>query len=317
MRGPGIPTEELGTGRSLHPPPRKRRPTELVLTGATGFLGARVVSQLAERGKRVRALARLGSNTSSSSGSRVLWVTGDLLEPSSLAPLLEGARVLVHMAAKMQSSDEAAVRAVNTDGTRALLSAAGEAGVERIVFVSSVAAQRMGMGPYGESKREGEDLVRDSGLDWVILRPPLIYGPGSPMIERMSRMARLPMAAVPGGRALHYPVHVDDVASAVIQAALASDVTGRNYDLPGPEGVSLQQLVDRIRGIRGRPGRTLRLPRRLTLAGSRVLERLGSDALPREAVLGSYAGGALDGRPAAEALGFCPRGLNQGLSESI
>ena len=87
--------------------------------------------------------------------------------------------------------------------------------------------------------------------------------------------------------------------------------------LPGPEGVSLQQLVDRIRTVRGRSGRTLRLPRRLTLAGSRVLERLGSDALPREAVLGSYAGGALDGAPAATALGFQPRGLDEGLADGL
>lgn len=284
-----------------------RRP--LALTGGTGLVGRAVLRALAQDGRTVRALHR-----DTPGPEAVTWVTGELERPESLRHLVRGAGAVLHLAAAMGVSDPQQLQRVNVAGTRALLNAARAAGVQRFVYVSSAAAGRETRGPYADSKRAAEELVRASGLDWVVLRPPAVIGPGSQLETTVLRLARLGVVPVVGGRGPLHPVHVDDLARLCLEAADREGIGGRTYAAGGPDPVSMTGLARAV--VRASPHRALvvPLPGRVALAAARVLEAvLPRPPLTREAVQGILEGGAGDSGPARQALGFEPRSLEQAL----
>jgi NADH dehydrogenase len=159
-----------------------------------------------------------------------------------------------------------------------LLAAARAHGVRRLVFTSSVSATRARRGPYGETKRAAEELVRASTVPYVVLRPSLIYGdPGTPgLVGALAGYLRtLPVVPVIGnGRIVLDPVHLDDVC-AVIEACLdRDDVVGRTYDVLGPDRVTFDDFLRRLGGMLGVRRRLLHLPGPLALLLARVLGAL-------------------------------------------
>jgi uncharacterized protein YbjT (DUF2867 family) len=127
----------------------------------------------------------------------VTWVPGALDDQAALAKLVAGADAVIHVAGVVNAPDRAGFAAGNVDGTRAVLAAAEAAGVARFVHVSSLAAREPGLSNYGWSKAESEPLVAGSALDWRIVRPPAIYGPGERDILELFRVARYGFVPLP------------------------------------------------------------------------------------------------------------------------
>lgn len=227
----------------------------VLVTGASGFIGQSLVHRLLEDGHWVRALARRTPGAGSGH-PRLEYLAADLTDHAALDGATRGMDAIVHLAAATGVSDPAIVRAVNVDGTRALLDAAKRHGVRRFVFVSSVSATRRRPGPYGRSKLEGERLVAESGLEWVTLRPSLVYGTASTGLfaALAAHLKKLPVVPlIGGGRVELHPIHVEDV-NAVIAGCLGRfDVVHRSYDLLGPDAVTFRDflaLVARTLGVR-------------------------------------------------------------------
>jgi uncharacterized protein YbjT (DUF2867 family) len=147
---------------------------KVLVTGASGFIGQALVPRLASRGHEVRALARHAEGVAAR--PHVEPFRGDLLDPASLERAAEGMDAIVHLACATGIAHNAQVRRVNVDGTRALLDAAQRHNVRRFVFVSTISATRERMGPYGRTKKEGEAMVAHAGLEWITVRPSLVYG---------------------------------------------------------------------------------------------------------------------------------------------
>lgn len=182
----------------------------IAITGATGFVGSRVVA-LADT--PLRALARRPQPARPG----VTWVAGDLADTSALARLCEGASAVIHIAGVVSAPDRAGFDAGNVAGTAAMLAAAKSAGVARFVHVSSLAAREPQLSMYGASKAEAEALVQANGLDWVIVRPPGVYGPDDrEMLDIYKLAARGLYIAPPGRLSL---IHVDDLARALLALA--------------------------------------------------------------------------------------------------
>jgi UDP-glucose 4-epimerase len=182
----------------------------LALTGATGFVGQRVLA-LAET--PLRALTR----RSQTEQPNVVWVQGDLADTAALSRLCEGASAILHIAGVVSAPTRAAFDAGNVAGTAAVLAAAKAAGVRRFVHVSSLAAREPQLSMYGASKAEAERLVMASDLDWVIVRPPGVYGPADAEMLDIYKLAARGLYIAPPGRISL--IHVDDLARALLALA--------------------------------------------------------------------------------------------------
>ena len=255
-------------------------PRTVFLTGATGFIGARVRERLARDGVEVRALARAARPAG---GGPETWVAGDLGSPDAWVESVRGCDAILHLAASTGKASAAEHERVNVAGTRALLDAARAAGVGRFLHVSTIAVRypELRRYPYARSKLAAEELVRASGLDWTVLRPTVVLGSGSPIGASLAGLARLPATPIFGpGRALVQPVHVDDVASACVEA-LEDGLVGSAVDLGGPETLPFAELLRRLRVAAGRSrGPLVRLPLVSTMAILGALEPALGGVLP-------------------------------------
>ena len=190
----------------------------LAITGGTGFVGSRV---LALAGQPLRALARRPPPQQPG----VAWLAGDLTDAATLADLCAGASAVIHIAGVVNAADAAGFNAGNVAGTAAMLAAAKAAGVRRFVHVSSLAAREPALSLYGASKAEAEALVQASGLDWVIVRPPGVYGPGDKDMLGLFQLAQWGLGLAPGGPGARISLlHVDDLARALLALAAAGPV---------------------------------------------------------------------------------------------
>ena len=190
-------------------------PVTVAMTGATGFLGSHVLTHLVDAGHSVRALTRRAQPER----QNVTWIAGALDDGAALAQLCDGAAAIVHVAGVV-SGDATAFDAGNRVGTLAVLRAAQGAGVARFVHVSSLAAREPQLSMYGTSKRAAEDAVVASSLDWQIVRPPAIYGPGDAENLELFRFARRGLVPLPPGGRMSV-IHADDMAGLIVALVVA------------------------------------------------------------------------------------------------
>ena len=240
----------------------------IALTGATGFVGARLLDLALGQDHQVRALTRRGQPQRAG----VTWIEGALDDEAALALLVEGADAVIHVAGVINAPDAAGFEAGNVAGTAAMLAAAGTAGVARFVHVSSLAAREPQLSLYGASKARSETLVEASPLSTAIVRPPAVYGPGDRETLDLFRMARRGLVVLPPVGKLSL-IHVDDLA--VLLLALAnSDATLLVEPDDGRGGCTHVEFGRALGRAVGRRVRTLSAPRlMLTLAarGDRLL----------------------------------------------
>ena len=251
--------------------------TTLAVTGGTGFVGSHVLRIAAENGVAVRALAR--SPQPALPG--VEWVQGSLSDRDSLAHLVTGADAVLHIAGVINARTRAEFDSGNIAGTAALLDAARAAGVGRFVNVSSLAAREPGLSAYGASKAAAEALVAASNLDWDIIRPPGVYGPGDHDMLELFRMAKRGFVLLPpSGRGSW--IFVEDLARLLVVAATAQPGLGAQIYEPDdgtPGGLSHVAMGRMIAQAAGRPG-ALRLsaPRMLLKLAARADRLVRGDA---------------------------------------
>lgn len=165
----------------------------LAVTGGTGFVGGRLIELATEAGHDVRALTRRPQPDRAG----VTWIPGALDTPDALARLVEGADAVIHIAGVVNAPDRAGFAAGNIAGTQAIVDAATHAGVRRFIHVSSLAAREPDLSAYGWSKAGAEQVVAASDLDWTMVRPTAIYGPGDMEMRDMFRMAKIGLALLP------------------------------------------------------------------------------------------------------------------------
>ncbi|WP_256839821.1 NAD(P)-dependent oxidoreductase, partial [Sphingopyxis sp. KK2] len=156
------------------------------MTGATGFVGGATLRHAVAQGWHVRALTRRPQQPRDG----VNWIEGALDRSDALAELAAGSDIVMHIAGVVNVPTRAAFEAGNATATGNVIDAARTAGVTRFVHVSSLAAREPDLSNYGWSKARAETIVKASGLDWTIVRPPAVFGPGDTEMLDIFRMAR-------------------------------------------------------------------------------------------------------------------------------
>ena len=184
------------------------------ITGGTGFVGAHLVDAALAAGHRVKALTRKPQRERDG----VDWVLGDLSTRDSLEWLVDHADAVIHVAGTINAPNAAGFEQGNVAGTLAMLAAATAGGIQRFVHVSSLAAREPKLSLYGASKAKSEELVHSSGLDWAVVRPPAVYGPGDRETLELFRMAKLGLMLMPPKGRVSV-IHADDLARLLLALA--------------------------------------------------------------------------------------------------
>lgn len=241
----------------------------VLVTGANGFVGSHLVPALVDAGHRVLALARddagaaqVERRLSPAQRASVEIRRGDVTKPTSLPAALEGADAVLHLAAIARDWDGGAtLRLVNTEGTRNVLAVASSAGVRRFVHLGALGVIDDPDLHYGGSKARAMALVRESGLDWTILSPSLLFGPRDGFFNILAGLVRMSPGIVPitgKGDARFQPLAIGDLARTAV-IALADDGTiGREYPLGGPRHWTYRGIMEEV--LRGMGSRRLLVP---------------------------------------------------------
>ncbi|HEY0086843.1 MAG TPA: NAD-dependent epimerase/dehydratase family protein [Allosphingosinicella sp.] len=196
----------------------------LAVTGGTGFVGQHLLRVALADGYDVRALTRGWKPPEHD----IHWVDGALDRPESLVKLCTGADAVIQVAGMINGSREA-FEAVNVGGTANMIDAARRAGVRRFVHISSLAAREPDLSNYGWSKMKSEKLVSASGLDWTIIRPPAVYGPGDRETFELFRMARRGFVGLPPKGRLSV-IHVEDLCRLMLAVLEDPDSRAELYE---------------------------------------------------------------------------------------
>jgi len=309
----------------------------VLVTGATGFVGSRVVRVLVEDGLRVRALSRRPDAARAVLGAGVEVVAGELGDPASLRAAAGGQEIVIHAAARVSDwGPRRAFWAANVEGVANLLAACRAAGVKRLVHLSSLTVLGLprdgrivdeGTPPavpprgdhYSASKLAGERLVLEahgaSGLETTVVRPGAIWGPGDPTVlpRILDLLRRRKMPLIGRGDNLLGLSHVDNLARGIALAALTPAAAGRLYHVTDGEPVTARQALEALAAELGVPPPRRSVPfaaaygaAALLEAMSRLLGRPSPPPLTRYGVRFVACNCRYDVSKARQELGFRP-----------
>jgi nucleoside-diphosphate-sugar epimerase len=311
-------------------------PTALI-TGATGFIGQATCEQLLARGWAVKGTVRSSSQNVASLPAGVIPCSVDSLGPGTdWRKALSGVGVIVHLAARVHIMKEIAedslmeFRQVNTHATERLARMAAQTGVRRLVFLSTIKVNGENTGnqvfteadtpdpqdDYALSKWEAEQALKrvaaETGMDVVILRAPLVYGPGVKgnflrLLQAVQRGMPLPLASIRNRRSL---VFLGNLVEAIITCMTHSQAKGKTYLVSDDEHISTAELISRIARALGRPARLWPFPAELL----RFAAMLAGKSAEADRLLSSL---QLDSSKIRDELGWKPSAsLDEGLAET-
>jgi uncharacterized protein YbjT (DUF2867 family) len=223
----------------------------IIVTGGSGYLGSHIVRKLVEDGRPVRALVHNPQRARAESrlaNLPVEWAQGDVTRPETLAPALKDAEAIVHTVAIAVERSGRTYEEINFQGTVNLADAARNAGVRRFINISQLGAAPDLPYRFLASKGRAQEYVSRSGLDWTAFRPSVIWGPEDEFANTFARLAAVTPVIFPivgDGTAQFQPVWVEDVAACVLQSVDDPSTIGQEYELGGPEVLTLEEIERR------------------------------------------------------------------------
>lgn len=297
----------------------------LLLTGATGSVGSRLLPLLLERGEEVRCLVREPRRL----GARrvdvqiALGDLGEMSDPYLVRQALRGVDTVIHLAASIRDQPPRRIEELNGLATVRLLRAAERSGVESFHFFSALDAQAAQRTRFFRAKWLAERAVLTSPLKTTVFAPSIVYDRSDPWITLLRRFSFLPVLPVSGGgRARFQPIWSADVARCVIGALDQERGDGeitRRHELAGPETLTYDQMADLVSRIAGRPRPLVHLPLPLVRAGLIALRSVVGEAVFatwEEAELMEVSMVSERGAGDAQALGVEPRRMEDVLQDA-
>ncbi len=248
---------------------------KVLVTGATGFVGPRVVHALRARDYDVRALVRRPERAAQLRAWGAEVATGDITDPASLRAALTGCTHVVHLVAILSGS-AADFERVMTQGTKELVAAAKAEGVEQFVLMSALGTSEPATGavvPYYAAKWAEERAVIESGLAYTIFRPSFIFGRGGALPLFIKQVRYSPVVTVIGdGLQRSQPIWIEDVAAIFAQAVGNARATNRTFELGGPDTVNWNELYMTIARVLGKRRRLVHVPFAVARVGARLTQ---------------------------------------------
>jgi uncharacterized protein YbjT (DUF2867 family) len=293
---------------------------KIFVTGGTGFVGREVLRRLAASGHEVVALVRPGSESNLIESDRIHLHPGDVLEPQSLPEGLRGCAAVIHLVGIIREFPHKGItfERLHVHATRNLIEAVTALGVKRLLHMSANGARPDGETGYHRTKWQAEELVRASGLDWTMVRPSLIFGPGGEFVEMLGDLVRqLPIVPVLGdGKYRMQPVAVGQVAETFVNALALPETIGQSYCLGGGESYSYDEVLDLVGKALGKaPVLKAHQPLALVKPMVKLLEHFERFPLTSEQLTMLLEGNECDQRPWAKTFGIDPISFAQGIAD--
>lgn len=248
----------------------------IVVFGGTGFVGGHLVDALAAKKRPFRCLVRSGRSKSLITGKGGEAVIGDITDAATLRSVIGPGDFVIHLVGIIAQRGSATFQRVHVDGTRALVSAAVEAGAGHFFYQSALGADRSSWSDYLRTKAEAEDIVAGSGLPYTIFRPSLIIGPWDGFTKRLMDMLKLsPVVPIPGdGKALFQPVYIGDWVRCMERVLESPGAFRSLYEIGGPEHLSYRAIVETLAAVIGSHRPSFGIPMGLMKLGASIFEKV-------------------------------------------
>jgi nucleoside-diphosphate-sugar epimerase len=291
----------------------------VLVTGAAGVMGARLVARLTAQGAQVRSLVLPGDPQRArleQLGSEVRQ--GDLRDPASLRGLCAGVDCVYHLAAIIISHDVSAFEQINRAGTANMLVEADSAGVRHFIYVSSASVTYPKRTPYAQSKLAAEYLVAARSGEYTLVRPTLVYDESGSLEVRMflDYLRRFPIVPFIGaGDAIKRPVWSEDIVTGLASLADNPIAFGKTYNFSGSEPISIRDFAHLLLRHHAAERPFLHVPVPLCRGLARVMARcLAEPPLTLSAIAGVVNDADLDPSEAMRDLGYRPLGVREGFA---
>lgn len=293
----------------------------ILVTGGSGLVGRAVVKELTATGFKVRCLVRDTARARSVLGENPELAQGDVTDYGATLRAVKGSEGIVHLVAVIRERGGQTFERVNVEGTANVVRAATAAGVRRFIHMSALGVKEGRAYPYTHSKWQAEEIVRKSGLDWTVIRPSLIYGPGFGFFDRMAQSIRFsppPFVSYPAARTRFQPIAARDVAKCVAAALTDPRFVHQTCDIGGPEHLTYREMLDVFLGIKKIRRIKLPVPVGLLRLAVPVMEKILSDSPVSSVELKLMDfDNTTDPEAVKKQFGFEPVGLREGLAESV
>jgi uncharacterized protein YbjT (DUF2867 family) len=239
----------------------------ILVTGATGSVGSKVVDLLLEQQAEVRILTRGQSDWAESKLPQfrrlgVDVMVGDMRSRKTADKAVAGCKAVINCAGVMRSTPEADIESVIIDGAMNLTEAGKEAGVQRFIQLSCLGSTEHATSLYFACQWDAEEIVKESGFHWTIFRPSLIFDQHSFLMQVLDFwVAKAPVIVIVGSGLNRFnPIAAEDVAKCIVQSIYDRDSSGKTYELVGPDTWDLQSMLDKMCETLGKPMRSIRIP---------------------------------------------------------
>src|SRR5947207_4824547 len=223
----------------------------ILITGPTGYIGRHLVARLVQQGERPRCLVRDPRRAATIlPAALVEFVQGDTTQPTTLEAAVRDVETIVHTAfitADHKQSPGNHYETTNVEGTANLIKAAKKAGVKRIIEISGLGTKPDKPGSYMQGRYLSEKMLKESGLDWTIIQPSVLFGKNAPFIKGLVDLIRTaPVVPLIGsGKTMFQPIWVEDVITVIVKVLEdPAHTTNRTYTIGGPAYYSFTQIIN-------------------------------------------------------------------------
>ena len=289
----------------------------VLIMGASGFIGGHITDTLLKSGHQLTVCVRQRERTQQR-WPNVHIVTADFSKATNVADwliYLEGVDLVINAVGIIRESGSQTFNALHTESPCALFRACEQVGVKQVIQISALGADETAFSQYHLSKRAADECLMESNLNWTVLRPSIVYGPGAGSMAFFKALAALPyIPLVDKGDQQVQPIHIDDLVRVVLLSIQSEELKHQAIELVGPEPVTMKAMYLRLRhwlGLSG--GRFISIPYRLSLIMGYLAGFLGNTPMTKESIQMLANGNTADVTPLVKLLGFAPVSFEQSM----
>ncbi|HYK41642.1 MAG TPA: complex I NDUFA9 subunit family protein [Thermoanaerobaculia bacterium] len=218
---------------------------KVLVTGGTGFVGTHLVNALLRRGHAVAVLARHPDAARNRFNRPVESVLGNVIDPASLERACAGRDAVIHLVGIIWEKGDQTFDRMHREAAANVVGAMRSAGVRRLLHMSAMGSSADSPSEYARTKAAGEAVVRESGLDWTIFRPSIIFGPGDGFVSLLAELVRRNPGFIPvigSGETRFMPVSIRDVVRVFVDSLEKPETIGQTYEVGGPGTFTLNEI---------------------------------------------------------------------------